>query len=171
MRQSLFPPTEEEAKKANLHYTLRILPHQQNTGGFYIAVLVKKDKLPPLVRNPNSNYNRNNNNAGDAAAQEDASASASAPQENASAAQETSSASAPAVAAAPSEPAQAPAQDSEDVPLPETAEDVAAEKAAEAEVEDGPKRNVKERTWVEEPFIPLSPEMRDILLYLFLLIL
>lgn len=39
---SLFPPTEAEIEKFNLDRTLRVYPHQQDTGGFYIAVLQKK---------------------------------------------------------------------------------------------------------------------------------
>ena len=39
---SLFPPTEAEIEKFNLDRTLRVYPHQQDTGGFYIAVLKKK---------------------------------------------------------------------------------------------------------------------------------
>lgn len=38
---SLFPPTDEEAKCFNLNKALRILPHLQNTGGFFVAVLKK----------------------------------------------------------------------------------------------------------------------------------
>lgn len=38
---SMFPPTEEEAKKMNLHLSMRMLPHKHNTGGFFIAVLRK----------------------------------------------------------------------------------------------------------------------------------
>lgn len=38
---SLFPPTDEEAKSFNLNKALRILPHLQNTGGFFVAVLKK----------------------------------------------------------------------------------------------------------------------------------
>lgn len=38
---SLFPPTEEEAKTFNLEHCVRVYPHLQNTGGFFIAVLEK----------------------------------------------------------------------------------------------------------------------------------
>lgn len=38
---SMFPPTKEEAEKFNLNRSFRILPHHQNTGGFFVAVLQK----------------------------------------------------------------------------------------------------------------------------------
>ena len=37
----MFPPTEEIAKKICLDFTMRILPHDQNSGGFYVALLKK----------------------------------------------------------------------------------------------------------------------------------
>lgn len=44
---SLFPPTESESKEFHLHKCMRILPHLQNTGGFFVAVLRKcKAELP-----------------------------------------------------------------------------------------------------------------------------
>uniref|UniRef100_A0A8R1DSW3 tRNA (cytosine(34)-C(5))-methyltransferase n=1 Tax=Caenorhabditis japonica TaxID=281687 RepID=A0A8R1DSW3_CAEJA len=39
--RSCFPPTEEEAKEMNLHYTMRVTPHAQDTGGFYVALIEK----------------------------------------------------------------------------------------------------------------------------------
>lgn len=42
MNRSFFPPSEEEAKRFNLDRAVRVNPHQQDTGGFFIAVLVKK---------------------------------------------------------------------------------------------------------------------------------
>ena len=45
IRESLFPPAN--ASKLNLKRCIRVLPHYQNTGGFFIAVLRKKtDKIP-----------------------------------------------------------------------------------------------------------------------------
>ncbi|XP_053212199.1 RNA cytosine-C(5)-methyltransferase NSUN2-like [Panonychus citri] len=45
IRESMFPPAN--AKDLNLNRCLRILPHYQNTGGFFVAVLRKKvDYLP-----------------------------------------------------------------------------------------------------------------------------
>lgn len=37
----MFPPALFEAKKICLDYTMRILPHDQNSGGFYVALLKK----------------------------------------------------------------------------------------------------------------------------------
>lgn len=37
-----FPPTEEEQKRFNLDRCVRVYPHLQNTGGFFIAVFEKK---------------------------------------------------------------------------------------------------------------------------------
>ncbi|XP_031561431.1 RNA cytosine-C(5)-methyltransferase NSUN2-like [Actinia tenebrosa] len=55
-RQSHFPPSEEEAKAMNLERCIRVYPHQQDTGGFFIAVLIKKKNAPW------ENVNRCNNN-------------------------------------------------------------------------------------------------------------
>ncbi|XP_076470380.1 RNA cytosine-C(5)-methyltransferase NSUN2-like [Babylonia areolata] len=44
--KSMFPPTPEEAKRFNLHLCHRILPHHQDTGGFFVAALEKVDHLP-----------------------------------------------------------------------------------------------------------------------------
>ena len=41
MRPSMFPPEPELAKELNLDRCIRILPHHQNTGGFFIAVIRK----------------------------------------------------------------------------------------------------------------------------------
>ncbi|RCH86349.1 hypothetical protein CU098_004063 [Rhizopus stolonifer] len=43
---STFPPTEEEAKEMHLERCLRIYPHQQDTGGFFVAVF---EKVKPLT--------------------------------------------------------------------------------------------------------------------------
>lgn len=41
IRPQMFPPTKEEAPSYSLEKCLRILPHFQNTGGFFVAVLEK----------------------------------------------------------------------------------------------------------------------------------
>lgn len=46
IKESMFPPSPEDAPKYNLHRCLRILPHHQNTGGFFVAVLRKNALLP-----------------------------------------------------------------------------------------------------------------------------
>uniref|UniRef100_A0A3B4WSA8 tRNA (cytosine(34)-C(5))-methyltransferase n=1 Tax=Seriola lalandi dorsalis TaxID=1841481 RepID=A0A3B4WSA8_SERLL len=53
IRPTMFPPKEPE-KLANMHLErcMRILPHHQNTGGFFVAVLVKKAPMPWNKRYP-----------------------------------------------------------------------------------------------------------------------
>ncbi|KAG7325814.1 hypothetical protein KOW79_010739 [Hemibagrus wyckioides] len=57
IRPSMFPPTDpEKLKSMQLERCMRILPHHQNTGGFFVAVLVKKGPMPwnrrfPKLRN------------------------------------------------------------------------------------------------------------------------
>ncbi|KAK2864674.1 hypothetical protein Q7C36_003828 [Tachysurus vachellii] len=57
IRPSMFPPTDpEKLKSMQLERCMRILPHHQNTGGFFVAVLVKKAPMPwnrryPKLRN------------------------------------------------------------------------------------------------------------------------
>ncbi|XP_058058865.1 tRNA (cytosine(34)-C(5))-methyltransferase isoform X2 [Anopheles bellator] len=48
VRPDMFPPASEEeaTEKYHLDRCLRILPHHQNTGGFFIALLEKKKTLP-----------------------------------------------------------------------------------------------------------------------------
>ncbi|XP_049285733.1 tRNA (cytosine(34)-C(5))-methyltransferase [Anopheles funestus] len=47
IRPGMFPPSKEEAvEKYHLDRCLRILPHQQNTGGFFVALLEKRKPLP-----------------------------------------------------------------------------------------------------------------------------
>lgn len=41
--ETAFPPTEEEAKEFNLENCIRVYPHLQNTGGFFITVFEKVD--------------------------------------------------------------------------------------------------------------------------------
>ncbi|XP_022908247.2 tRNA (cytosine(34)-C(5))-methyltransferase [Onthophagus taurus] len=45
IRPQMFPPKEEDKSKYNLNKCIRILPHQQNTGAFFVAVL---EKLKPI---------------------------------------------------------------------------------------------------------------------------
>lgn len=46
IRQQMFPPSQEDAEKFHLNRCMRILPHHQNTGGFFVAVFVKVSLLP-----------------------------------------------------------------------------------------------------------------------------
>lgn len=47
IRPTMFPPSPpEQLQSLHLERCLRILPHHQNTGGFFVAVLVKKAAMP-----------------------------------------------------------------------------------------------------------------------------
>uniref|UniRef100_A0A452I731 tRNA (cytosine(34)-C(5))-methyltransferase n=1 Tax=Gopherus agassizii TaxID=38772 RepID=A0A452I731_9SAUR len=47
IRPTMFPIKDEEKLKVmNLERCIRILPHHQNTGGFFVAVLIKKSPMP-----------------------------------------------------------------------------------------------------------------------------
>uniref|UniRef100_A0A8C1RU69 tRNA (cytosine(34)-C(5))-methyltransferase n=1 Tax=Cyprinus carpio TaxID=7962 RepID=A0A8C1RU69_CYPCA len=47
IRPTMFPPTDpEKLASMKLERCMRILPHHQNTGGFFVAVLVKKAPMP-----------------------------------------------------------------------------------------------------------------------------
>uniref|UniRef100_A0A3Q3EGI1 tRNA (cytosine(34)-C(5))-methyltransferase n=1 Tax=Kryptolebias marmoratus TaxID=37003 RepID=A0A3Q3EGI1_KRYMA len=53
IRPTMFPPTDpEKAASMHLDRCMRILPHHQNTGGFFVAVLVKKAPMPWNKRYP-----------------------------------------------------------------------------------------------------------------------
>lgn len=41
MLPSFFPPPVEKARALKLERCMRMLPHDQDTGGFFVAVLVK----------------------------------------------------------------------------------------------------------------------------------
>jgi len=43
---SVFPPPPDVVQSLNLHHCIRIFPHLQNTGGFFIAVFEKLSLLP-----------------------------------------------------------------------------------------------------------------------------
>lgn len=49
IRPQMFPPSKEDAPLFGLEKSMRILPHYQNTGGFFVAAL-KKTKLMPWER-------------------------------------------------------------------------------------------------------------------------
>lgn len=53
IRPTMFPPKDAQ-KLASMHLErcMRILPHHQNTGGFFVAVLVKKAPMPWNKRYP-----------------------------------------------------------------------------------------------------------------------
>ncbi|GFN95333.1 tRNA (cytosine(34)-c(5))-methyltransferase [Plakobranchus ocellatus] len=45
-KETIYPPSPEEAEKFHLERCMRILPHHQDSGGFFVAVLQKKHHLP-----------------------------------------------------------------------------------------------------------------------------
>lgn len=47
IRPQMFPPKEGDREKFGLNRCVRILPHQQNTGGFFVAVLEKTKPINP----------------------------------------------------------------------------------------------------------------------------
>uniref|UniRef100_A0A1I8AL02 tRNA (cytosine(34)-C(5))-methyltransferase n=1 Tax=Steinernema glaseri TaxID=37863 RepID=A0A1I8AL02_9BILA len=47
IQKTMFPPTKEEAEKFHLERSFRVLPHAQDTGGFFVAVLTKTAHLHP----------------------------------------------------------------------------------------------------------------------------
>jgi 16S rRNA C967 or C1407 C5-methylase (RsmB/RsmF family) len=53
LTRSMFPPEEDDMR---LERCLRFLPHDQNTGGFFVAVLEKVDVLPGGVDQPGILY-------------------------------------------------------------------------------------------------------------------
>lgn len=53
IRPTMFPPKDPEKLEAmHLERCLRVLPHHQNTGGFFVAVLVKTSPMPWNKRQP-----------------------------------------------------------------------------------------------------------------------
>ncbi|XP_050573392.1 tRNA (cytosine(34)-C(5))-methyltransferase [Bombus affinis] len=46
VRPKMFPPKPEDATKFHFERCMRILPHHQDTGGFFVAVLEKVNHLP-----------------------------------------------------------------------------------------------------------------------------
>ncbi|XP_044026900.1 RNA cytosine C(5)-methyltransferase NSUN2 [Siniperca chuatsi] len=53
IRPTMFPPKDpEKLASMRLERCMRILPHHQNTGGFFVAVLVKKAPMPWNKRYP-----------------------------------------------------------------------------------------------------------------------
>lgn len=43
IKESMFPPTLEEAEKMQLQNTMKMFPHDQNSGGFFLALLKKHE--------------------------------------------------------------------------------------------------------------------------------
>lgn len=45
LKPSMFPPSLEEAEKMQLHHSMRMYPHDQNSGGFFVALLKKHENF------------------------------------------------------------------------------------------------------------------------------
>lgn len=59
IHESMFP--KDDLEQLGIPLTMRFLPHQQNTGGFFIAVLEKTQDMPPVVY-PSGNKKLTNKN-------------------------------------------------------------------------------------------------------------
>ena len=142
---------------ANLHFCLRILPHLQNTGGFFIAVLHKKEKIPqPGARGRDE----------------------AAPAQTTQTQSTGAAASARGTVAAPAQGVEVKKKvrggnkataekkavnEDEDVPLPLMPDEVTNTTNDDEDAAERPAKRIKERTWIEEPFLALSSEMLGIL--------
>ena len=49
-RRSMFPPSEPDAAAWHLERCVRVLPHQQNSGGFFLCVLEKTGALEAVAQ-------------------------------------------------------------------------------------------------------------------------
>lgn len=58
--RSLFPPDATEVERFNLDRCIRVYPHQQDTGGFFIAVFHKKDSSSDLSNKREGDDDLNN---------------------------------------------------------------------------------------------------------------
>jgi len=66
VKVSMFPPSEQEAQSMHLERCIRVLPHHQDTGGFFIALLKKNsvEKLESSVEVIHSNELSNQHSPG-----------------------------------------------------------------------------------------------------------
>uniref|UniRef100_A0A452SJ79 tRNA (cytosine(34)-C(5))-methyltransferase n=1 Tax=Ursus americanus TaxID=9643 RepID=A0A452SJ79_URSAM len=72
IRPTMFPPKDPEKLQAmHLERCLRILPHHQNTGGFFVAVLVKKSSMPWNKRPPKVNITERTENVENSGSKKD----------------------------------------------------------------------------------------------------
>eukprot|EP01111_Echinosteliopsis_oligospora_P002084 TRINITY_DN1305_c0_g1_i1.p1 TRINITY_DN1305_c0_g1~~TRINITY_DN1305_c0_g1_i1.p1 ORF type:complete len:779 (+),score=289.13 TRINITY_DN1305_c0_g1_i1:45-2381(+) len=190
IRPSHFAPTKEEAEKANLQYCMRVLPHQQDTGGFFIAVLEKTAVLPPLREYASAVPSSSGEPAPAAAeASVDEPMPAALTTDEPSTTTSTTTTSTTTTAEKPikkendnTSTSTNTTTNTTDTPTTSTdekavkkedddadkkksakrpAKDSTDEKKEEGEGERPAKRQKKERTWVEDPFIPLTEAMQE----------
>lgn len=64
LKRSIFPPTPEEVAKFNLHRCLRILPQDQDTGGFFVTLFRKTAAIGSVKRKPTAEQMAASNAAG-----------------------------------------------------------------------------------------------------------
>ena len=62
-RQSMFPPAAAEAATMRLERCVRVLPHQQNSGGFFLCVLEKTSALENTASGTENTANPTENTA------------------------------------------------------------------------------------------------------------
>ncbi|XP_022108755.1 tRNA (cytosine(34)-C(5))-methyltransferase-like [Acanthaster planci] len=65
-KATVWPPTEVEAERLRLTRCIRVVPHHQNTGGFFVAVLRKVAPLPWMKQNATAKRNAQANIAAEA---------------------------------------------------------------------------------------------------------
>ncbi|KAL2080073.1 hypothetical protein ACEWY4_023866 [Coilia grayii] len=114
IRPTMFPPTDaDKLKDMHLERCMRILPHHQNTGGFFVAVLLKKSAMPWNRRHPRPRKDKSQASAAEAGPDEEQAEGGSPPSE------------------APAAETQTPPEPTSTEPTP-TAADAAADAAATA---------------------------------------
>ncbi|KOC70112.1 tRNA (cytosine(34)-C(5))-methyltransferase [Habropoda laboriosa] len=65
VRPKMFPPKPEDAAKFHFERCMRILPHHQDTGGFFVAVLEKVKPLPWERESGKNNETTQSSNSGE----------------------------------------------------------------------------------------------------------
>ena len=55
----MFPPKPEIAEKIQLHHSMRMLPHDHNSGGFFVALIKKHDNFEWNYASKNQENNKN----------------------------------------------------------------------------------------------------------------
>ncbi|CAK9794990.1 tRNA (cytosine(34)-C(5))-methyltransferase [Anthophora quadrimaculata] len=65
VRPKMFPPKPEDAAKFHFERCMRILPHHQDTGGFFVAVLEKVKSLPWERESCKNNETTQSSNSGE----------------------------------------------------------------------------------------------------------
>ncbi|KAI5299206.1 hypothetical protein KEM55_002451 [Ascosphaera atra] len=122
---SMFPPTEnQDHEDLDLSRCMRVYPHQQDTGGFFITVLEKKSEIKAKDWNaPNTNPKRSlaESNAGaDEGAEKRQKVNDGSAEPTTAAASEATPETAAAPTETPAEPPKAETEAKEEAPVPST---------------------------------------------------